>query len=94
MTIHTGLLMKTHDLPRQTFWGLLKPVQKSAPRTWVTTTREIDYPYRVSDAKVYRVGKRGILIGKWRPREQDVHTHLLETMAGRDYPLERILNGN
>ncbi|MEV8601822.1 hypothetical protein AB0465_18310 [Streptomyces griseoviridis] len=54
------------------------------PHRYGTYYQETEPPYRRSDpATVYRLGTRGLVIGRWTSRAQDEHQALTDALGAR-----------
>lgn len=54
------------------------------PHRYRTYYQETEPPYRRSDpATVYRLGTRGLVVGRWTSRAQDEHQALTDALGAR-----------
>lgn len=57
----------------------------SWPRTWVTYHQETSPPFRRAErVRVLRLGRRGLVVGRWTSVARDEDDALLLAMGGRE----------
>lgn len=74
-------MAQTHDGPFGLFWHTVQ--LENAPRFHKAPTREIEWPYRISQSLVIaRKDGRGLVLGRWRRNKKEEHEALLDTLKG------------
>lgn len=78
--------MATHDLPLGIFWDTIR--LDGAPIFHRATTHEIEWPYRLSNSLIIRLGKSfGLIVGRWgEKRYNENYDDMLKVLDGRELP--------